>query len=131
MPAALSTTQTSVFVPGGSGGLNFNEDLVFHNGSLYVASRNSNSILRYDAVTGAFQGAFASGDGLNNPIGLTLGPDGNLYVGNYSGNNVLRFNGSTGAFLGSFLTAGSGGLNGPTGLVFGADGNLYVASRDS
>jgi DNA-binding beta-propeller fold protein YncE len=121
---------TSVFVPSGSGGLNYNEDLVVHNGSLFVVSRGNNAILRYDAATGAFLGTFASGNGLSNPIGMTFGPDGNLYVGNYGGNTVLRFNGGTGAFLGAFVTKGSGGLNGPTGVAFGADGNLYVASRD-
>jgi sugar lactone lactonase YvrE len=124
-------TATSVFVPSSSGGLTYNEDLVVHNGSLFVVSRGTNAILRYDATTGAFLGTFASGNGLSNPIGITFGPDGNLYVGNYGGNTVLQFNGATGAFLSTFVGAGSGGLNGPTGVAFGADGNLYVASRDS
>jgi hypothetical protein len=122
---------TSVFIPSGSGGLNYNEDLAVHGSSIYVVSRGTNAILRYEASTGAFLGTFASGNGLKQPIGLTFGPDGNLYVGNYSGNDVLSFNGSTGAFLSTFVGVGSGGLNGPTGVAFGADGNLYVASRDS
>jgi hypothetical protein len=79
---------TGVFVPSGSGGLNFNEDLAVQGGSLYVLSRRSNTVLRYDASTGAFLSTFVSGSGLNDPIGLTFGPDGNLYVGNYGGNNA-------------------------------------------
>jgi sugar lactone lactonase YvrE len=132
-PGALGALglRTAVFIPSGYGGLNYNEDLEVRNGNLFVVSRGNNSILRYDAANGVSLGTFASGNGLNNPIGMTFGPDGNLYVGNYGGNNVLRFNGSTGAFMGTFVAAASGGLNGPTGVAFGTDGNLYVASRDS
>jgi outer membrane protein assembly factor BamB len=123
---------TSVFVPSGSGGLNYNEDLAFNNGSLYVASRGNNTILRYDAASGAFLGTFASGNGLNQPLGVIFGPDGNLYVGNYGTNSVLRFNGATGAFMGTYVAAGSGGINGIGGsLAFGADGNLYVGDSNS
>src|SRR5262249_35066739 len=113
---------TTVFVPSGGGGLSYNEDLVIANGSLYVLSRGNNRILRYDATTGAFQGVLVAANGLNDPIGLSLGPDGNLYVGNYGGNNVLRFKASDGTPLGTFVAAGSGGLNGPEGIAFGADG---------
>src|SRR5438445_7194122 len=48
---------------------------------LYVSSRDSNSVLRYNEVTGDFIDEFVSaGSGLNSPRGLLLGPDGNLYV---------------------------------------------------
>ena len=49
---------------------------------LYVSSAQTSSVLRFDATTGTFIDEFvttASGD-LDEPIGLTFGPDGNLYV---------------------------------------------------
>jgi sugar lactone lactonase YvrE len=57
-------------------------------GSLFVSSFRTNQILRYDVITGAFLGVFASDNnsglgsvnGLNGPNGLLFGPDGSLYV---------------------------------------------------
>ncbi|MBW4471328.1 MAG: PEP-CTERM sorting domain-containing protein [Stenomitos rutilans HA7619-LM2] len=57
-------------------------------GSLYVSSFRTNEILRYDSISGAFLGVFASDNngglgslnGLNGPNGLLFGPDGSLYV---------------------------------------------------
>ena len=69
---------------------------------------------------------FASGGGLDNPIGLTFGPDGHLYVGSGDTNQVLRYDGATGAFLGVF--ASSPLLNGVRHVNFGPDGDLYVAN---
>jgi DNA-binding beta-propeller fold protein YncE len=49
----LRRNSTSVFVASKSGGLNGPAGMAFgHDGSLYVASRNSNEILRYDAKDG-------------------------------------------------------------------------------
>lgn len=75
-------------------------------------------------MTGAFEGVFASGGTLSNPIGLTYGPDGNLYVASSGSNQILRYNGTTGAFMGVFVSS----IGTPTNLVFGPDGNLYVSS---
>jgi streptogramin lyase len=96
---------------------------------LLVDSSGTNQILRYDGVTGAFKGVFASGNGLSGTEELTYGPDGNLYVSNATGKDVLRFNGQTGAFLGVF--ASGGGLSVPIGLTFGPDKNLYVADNNN
>lgn len=57
-------------------------------GTLYVASFRSNQILKFNPVTGAFLGVFASDNnngqgslnGLNGPNGLAFGSDGSLYV---------------------------------------------------
>jgi len=100
---------------------------------LFVSSRNTNQVLRYNGTTGAFIDAFVSAGlgGLDGPRGLVFGPDGNLYVASNGTNQVLRYNGTTGAFIDAFVTAGLGGLDGPVGLVFGPDGNLYVASVDT
>ena len=100
-------------------------------GNLYVGSNNTNSILRYDGMTGDFIDTFATGggaSGLSEPMSVVFGPDGNLYVAGFSSHNVVRYNGTTGAFMDVFVAAGSGGLNSPEDMTFGPDGNLYVTS---
>ncbi len=122
---------TRTLVDSYSGGLLSGEGLVVDDGTLYVVSRGTNSILRYDASSGEFLGVLVADSGLTEPLGMILGTDGNLYVSNPGANNVLRFDPVTGASLGEFVAAGSGGLSYPTGLAFGPDGSLYVASRET
>src|SRR5258708_6717531 len=81
-----------------SQGLKFGPD-----GNLYVCSNTDNTVRRFDGVTGAFMGVFASGAPLNAPIGLTFGPDGNLYITGAGGSTVLPYSGTTGAFMDVFL----------------------------
>lgn len=97
-----------------------------HAGELLVTSRFTDEVLRYDLATGAFLGVFADGGGLDNPVGLSFGPDGALYVVSADTNQVLRYDGTSGAFLDVF--AGGNLLAGPRQLNFGPDGHLYVAS---
>jgi sugar lactone lactonase YvrE len=138
VPASISVANASLneisnvspFIAAGSGGLSSPKDLVVGpDGNVYVASGNTNSVIRY-TPTGQLLGTFvtAGSGGLSNPKGLAFGPDGNLYVDSVTNNNVLEYNGSTGAFVNTFVGAGSGGLNNPSGMVFGQDGNLYVSS---
>src|SRR5262249_35188897 len=98
---------------------------------LLVGSRATNSILRFNQVTGAFIGTFvaAGSGGLQGPGGVALGPAGTLYVSSDLTNSTLRYNGTTGPFIDTFVPAGSDGLDKPSGLVFGPDGNLYVNSH--
>ena len=94
--------------------------------SLYVSSGDTNAVLAYDGVTGAFQRTFASGGGLSEPEGVVFGPDGNLYVSSRPA-QVLRYDGKTGKFLGVF--ASGHGLEDPAGIAFGGpDNDLYVSS---
>jgi glucose/arabinose dehydrogenase len=66
-------TRLADFVPAGSGGLNFPRGITFGpDGNLYVASENTNQVLRYDGTTGAFLNAFASGNGLTAPVFFTF-----------------------------------------------------------
>jgi len=93
---------------------------------LFVSSRFTDEVLRYDADGGAFLGVFASGGGLDNPVGITFGPDGDLYVASGETDQVLRYDGASGAFRDVF--ASGGGLDAPRQVNFGPDGELYVAS---
>src|SRR5205807_7690605 len=101
---------------------------------LLVDSYNTNSILRYSEVTGAFVDAFVpkGSGGLLQSAALVFGPDHNLYVStglapnNGQSANVLRFDGTTGAFSGVFADGGQ--VTSARGILFGPDGNFYVAN---
>lgn len=101
-------------------------------GHLYIGSRLTDDVQRFDGTTGEFLGVFADTvpAWLDDPRGLVFGPDGNLYVSAYD-NRVLRYHGVTGAYMDDFVAVGSGGLERAEGLTFGPDGNLYVADRDA
>ncbi|MFN8422407.1 MAG: hypothetical protein U0470_03130 [Anaerolineae bacterium] len=123
------------FVAAGAGGLDGPRGVRFGpDGNVYVASFNSDQVLKYNGTTGAPIGAFvaAAAGGLDGPDDLVFGPDGNLYVSSFNNDRIIKYDGATGAVIGTFVTAGSGGLDGPRGLAFGAaDGNLYVASENT
>ncbi|MBX9655006.1 NHL repeat-containing protein [bacterium] len=99
-------------------------------GNLFVASRFTDSILRYDGQSGSLMNVFVpprSGD-LNSPFFLVFGPDGQLYVSSPGNHSVLRFDGVTGAYQETFIPPRRGDLAEPMGLAFGRDGSLFVAS---
>jgi len=104
---------------------------LFDDTTTYVASKGSNSVLRYDLRTKRFLGAFvpAGSGGLVAPIGMEFGPDGNLYVASSGTNAVLRYDGHTGAFIDQFVPPGTAGINSPHAINFGGPhSNLYVIS---
>ena len=103
--------------------------------TLYIGSFNTNSILRFDAETGAFIDTFVESNsgGLEGPVGFAFGPqDNNLYVtsllteGTPPG-QVLQYEGSSGTFIQPF-TAPFPSLIFPQDLAFGVNGDLYVAN---
>jgi DNA-binding beta-propeller fold protein YncE len=123
------------FVPSGSGGLNRAGGIAFGpDGNLYVASQNTNTVMRYDGTTGdplpadGQDGATfvpAGSGGLSRPVGLLFGPSSDrhfpytLYVISLNTDNVLAYHSATGDFLCEFIGAGSGGLSAPRSLAFG------------
>jgi hypothetical protein len=75
---------------------------------------NTSRILRYDGVSGVFEGVFTITSAP--PFGLVFGPDSHLYVTAPAVDTVVRFNGTTGAPLGTF--ASGGGLNNSLFVTF-------------
>src|SRR5690242_4167023 len=82
---------------------------------LYLPSKDTDNVLRYDGVSGGSAGAFVlrKAAGLSQTGGAVVGPfDRNSYVsrGFYGGpgqqRGVLRYDGVTGAFLGEFAEPG-------------------------
>jgi hypothetical protein len=74
---------------------------------LFVSNTNTDSVKRYDALTGAFVDDFVppGSGGLRYTHALTFGPDGNLYMVSDGSNEVKRYNGVTGAFIDTFASA--------------------------
>jgi len=98
-------------------------------GDLFVASFETDQILRFDGRTGRYEGVFvAAGAGnLNGPdAGTKFGRDGLLYVPSFWNDRVLRYDAS-GAFVDDFVSFREGGLRQPRDLVQHA-GDWYVAS---
>lgn len=102
-------------------------DLSAQSYELFVSSRNTSSVKKYNGATGAYLGDFVpdSSGGLSATQEVVFGPDGNLYVSGRENTAVKKYNGVTGEYIGDF-TSGLV-LAGPTKISFGPDGNLYVS----
>lgn len=94
---------------------------------LFVSSRGTDSVLRFDGETGAPRGTFvAPGDGglsVTQEVRFTSGGD-LLVTGRYT-SDILRFDGEDGEFLGPFSSGLA--LREPTKLDRGPDGHWYVS----
>ena len=92
-------------------------------GNFYIASRNTNQILKYDGTTGTFLGVFGSSL-TSQPNDITFGSNGNAYVGSSAGFYIL--NGTTGAII----------SNVAAGVIFGlafrpSNGDLLLSDVSS
>jgi hypothetical protein len=104
-------------------------------GLLYVAAQDataSNSILKYNATTGAFVGSLLTSGSCDTPNQIAFGPGGSsdLYATQWvSGNGVVVKIPTQGASAGAAANFTSGGTVAPgASLAFGPDGKLYVGS---
>jgi hypothetical protein len=95
-------------------------------GKLYIASRDTNSVFRYDTTTDTCLGeCVASGyGGLASPYGLTFDSQGHLFVSSGGNNQVIQYD-LTWQFV---RTYSNGALVNPRGLAFHPGGDLLVAS---
>ncbi len=131
------------FVTAGDGGLTQPEGIALGPDGdgdgfpeLFVASRLTDQILRYDGATGAFLDVFAASPMPWQPAGIAFGPDASgdgspeLYVSGYLWDNVIELDGVSGGYRRELVPSGRGGLTGPVGLSFESDGRLYVASSN-
>ena len=136
---AATGTPIDVFIfddpntgPDETGGLDGPSAIAFPgDGRVYVASFNTDAVLRYDARTGVFFDVFVQpGEGnLNGPdAGMAFGPDAHLYVPSFFSHQVKRFDGTSGVFLGNLIGPAQG-LRNPRAVVFHPDGSIYVTSE--
>lgn len=98
---------------------------------LYASDIDGDRILKYDQVSGAYVGVFASGSGLDTPDGLCFTPGGNLLVTSKANSRVLEFNGTTGAFVRIACSPPSpeDAQLGPDGLVYSSTFNQNTIRR--
>ncbi|MBL7775071.1 MAG: NHL repeat-containing protein [Saprospiraceae bacterium] len=92
---------------------------------LFVSSRNTNSVKRFDAFTGAYLGELGQAQIGGQTQDVTIGPDGMLYVSALQAGHILKFDPASGAFLGNFTHGYD--LKKPTKMLFAPDGYLYVS----
>lgn len=94
---------------------------------LFVSSRTTNSVKRYDGETGQYLGDFIppGSGGLRTTQEVVFGPDGRFYVSGRGNSAILVYDPVSGSPLGAFTEGYT--LDNPTKMRFGPDGNLYVA----
>lgn len=94
---------------------------------LLVSSRATNSVKRYDGMSGEYLGDFVEpgAGGLGATQEVLLAPNGNLIVSGRANNAILEFHPKTGAYVGAYTTGYT--LRDPTKMTWGPDGDLYVS----
>jgi len=99
------------------------------NGNLYVADRDSNSVKRYDGVSGENQREYRH-HRITTPEHLAFESGERILVSSRDKHAVYAINTSTGD-VSPLVEPGMGGLRAPAGLAFGPAGKLYVCSRET
>lgn len=92
---------------------------------VFVSSRNSGTIKRFNAFTGEYRGEFGHDELLGETQDVAIGPDGMLYATSLQRSQILKFDPATGTFLGPFSSGYE--LSKPTKMTFGPDGFVYVS----
>ena len=84
---------------------------------LYVGNPGNNTVGAYNAVTGGtINAAIISGQGLNNPVGITRDGNNHFFVTN-ADDRIGQYNATTGATIDAAFINGQG-LNHPDFMVF-------------
>lgn len=94
---------------------------------MFVSSRNTHSVKRFDATSGAYKGDLVepNSGGLLFTQDLLWACDGHLLVTGIGNDAVLKYNKNTGAFLKKFTHGYN--LSQPTKMAIGPDSILYVS----
>ncbi|MEK6675391.1 MAG: hypothetical protein AABZ47_07015 [Planctomycetota bacterium] len=88
------------------------------------------SVLRYDAATGAFLGVHVAN--VPGAYGLAVHPTRRtLLVVSRESDTVKEYNLNTGAFLRNFIVSGAEGLHAPQNILFKPDGNILLTSTQT
>ncbi|MBI1824815.1 MAG: hypothetical protein HY287_13840 [Planctomycetes bacterium] len=131
-----------LFVGAANGGLSAARGMLFKpDGNLLIASYNTNAILQYNGMTGAFIGKWNSGGTasalfLQGPWGLRLGPSGNVFATrdlpateeadsftnpeelHVTTARIMEFDIHSGKYMRSFIVGDDTGLRSTTGFAF-------------
>jgi streptogramin lyase len=92
---------------------------------VYFAAFNTNSIWRYNAVTGGFT-EFPIPTASAIPYDLTVASDGTVWFTEFGANAIGRLNPASGAITETPL---GGGPNGPRGITVATDGKVWFTKR--
>ncbi|MEZ4777404.1 MAG: T9SS type A sorting domain-containing protein [Bacteroidia bacterium] len=94
---------------------------------IFVSSRGTHSVKRYNGNTGQYIGDFVTPNSgtLNSPQEVLFHPNGNLLVTGRFNNAVKIYNGQTGAYIGNFTK--NYPLDNGTKMSWGPDGYLYIS----
>jgi sugar lactone lactonase YvrE len=105
--------------------LDWPQDILFleKENIVLISNLNSGEILRFNATTGDFINAFATG--LSGPTRMKIGPDSLLYVLQWTGGGRVQRYHLDGSFASQFSSIG---VNNSIGLDWDISGNLYVSS---
>lgn len=105
-------------------------DLFAQTYELFVSSRNTSSVKKYDGATGAYLGDFVTSGsgGLSSTQEIAFGPDGLLYFCDWTRNEIVNYNAKTGIKVSTFTAAGN--MIAPNGLVFALTNRTVVSVKD-